>query len=257
MMGRSDRDDSSWRRTGVSGQAYEARLAALERAGHDLHGEADFVQSLGAASVLDAGCGTGRVAIELARRGMRVAGIDRDADMIQTARQKAPTLDWFEQDIASYAIPDSADPAQPRRFDAIVMAGNVMIFLDAGSEARVVANLARHLAPNGKLNRRLSAPTGRLEYGALRRLCRQRRADPRRALGDLGPPALERGQRLCRLGPSVFRLADAPKTPRRSHRGGDRRRLDTRLSRARERRPSRALFGDLFKGAHQSQGDRS
>jgi SAM-dependent methyltransferase len=106
---------------------------------------------LGPVSVLDAGCGTGRVAIELARRGLRVAGIDRDADMIQTARQKAPGLDWFEQDIASYTIPDSADPAQPRRFDAIVMAGNVMIFLDAGTETRVVANLARHLAPGGKL----------------------------------------------------------------------------------------------------------
>ena len=151
MTGRSDRDASSWRRTGVSGEAYEARLAALQRAGHDLHGEADFVESLGVASVLDAGCGTGRVAIELARRGLRVAGMDRDADMIQTARQKAPELDWFEQDIASHAIPDGADPAQPRRFDAIVMAGNVMIFLDAGTEARVVANLARHLATGGKL----------------------------------------------------------------------------------------------------------
>ena len=143
--------DSSWRRTGVSGQAYDARLAALERDGHDLHGEADFVQSLGVASVLDAGCGTGRVAIELARRGLRVVGIDRDVDMIQTARQKAPALDWFEQDIATHTIPDSVDPAEPRRFDAVIMAGNVMIFLDPGTEARVVANLARHLAPGGKL----------------------------------------------------------------------------------------------------------
>jgi SAM-dependent methyltransferase len=161
MIQQRDRDDdprrgnpdmnSSWRRTGVRGEHYDARFAALERAGHEMHGEADFVQSLGAGSVLDAGCGTGRVAIELARRGLSVAGIDRDADMIQTARQKAPTLDWFEQNIASYTIPDSADPAQPRRFDAIVMAGNVMIFLDPGTEAYVVANLARHLAPGGKL----------------------------------------------------------------------------------------------------------
>jgi SAM-dependent methyltransferase len=142
---------SSWRRTGVSGENYDARFAALARAGHEIHGEADFVQSLGVESVLDAGCGTGRVAIELARRGLSVAGIDRDADMIQTARQKAPALDWFEQNIASYTIPDSADPAQPRRFDAIVMAGNVMIFLDPGTEACVVANLANHLAPGGKL----------------------------------------------------------------------------------------------------------
>ncbi|ETX00037.1 MAG: hypothetical protein ETSY2_39815 [Candidatus Entotheonella gemina] len=143
--------NSSWHRTGVSGESYDARLAALKRAGHEMHGEADFVQSLGVGSVLDAGCGTGRVAIELARRGLSVAGIDRDADMIQTARQKAPALDWFEQNIASYTIPDRAGPDQPRRFDAIVMAGNVMIFLDPGTEADVVANLAHHLAPGGKL----------------------------------------------------------------------------------------------------------
>ena len=142
---------SSWRRTGVSGENYDARFAALERAGHNMHGEADFVQSLGVRSVLDAGCGTGRVAIELARRGLIAAGIDRDADMMRAARQKAPELDWYEQDISSYTIPDPADAGQPRGFDAIVMAGNVMIFLDSGTEEQTVGNLARHLGPEGRL----------------------------------------------------------------------------------------------------------
>ena len=36
-------------------------------------------------------------------------------------------------------------PGQRYLFDAIVLAGNVMIFLAPGSEATVVANLARHL----------------------------------------------------------------------------------------------------------------
>jgi hypothetical protein len=42
-------------------------------------------------------------------------------------------------------------PAQRRLFDAVVLAGNVMIFLAPGSEATAVANLARHLAPGGAL----------------------------------------------------------------------------------------------------------
>ena len=66
------------------GRAYDARWAGMEAAGRPVHGEADLIESLldeGAAStgrgaVLDAGCGTGRVAIELSRRGVDVVGVD-------------------------------------------------------------------------------------------------------------------------------------------------------------------------------------
>lgn len=47
--------------------------------GADVHGEATFVRAYAPASVLDAGCGTGRVAIELARHGIEVVGVDVDA----------------------------------------------------------------------------------------------------------------------------------------------------------------------------------
>lgn len=40
-------------------------------------------------SVLDVGCGTGRHAIELARRGMRVTGIDLSSGMLEQARNNA------------------------------------------------------------------------------------------------------------------------------------------------------------------------
>lgn len=110
-----------------------------------------MISALGASSVLDAGCGTGRVAIELARRGLSVAGVDRDRDMLRAARDKAPQIDWYLDDLARVVIPDPTDPTLPRQFEAIVMAGNVMIFVDAGTEEAVVANLARHLAPGGLL----------------------------------------------------------------------------------------------------------
>ena len=50
-----------------------------------------------------------------------------------------------------------------RRFDVVVMAGNVMIFLEPGTEAAVVANLARHLEPGGALVAGFSLEPGRLD----------------------------------------------------------------------------------------------
>ena len=94
-------------------------------------------------SVLDAGCGTGRVAIELTRRGVTACGVDLDRSMLDTARRKAPMLTWIEADLASLALAD--------RFDVVVMAGNVMIFVAPGTEAQVVGRMAAHLAPGGRL----------------------------------------------------------------------------------------------------------
>ena len=73
------------------GDAYQARFDALAASGVDVHGEAAFACSLepAPASVLDAGCGTGRVAIELARRGIDVVGVDVDASMLAAARRAA------------------------------------------------------------------------------------------------------------------------------------------------------------------------
>ncbi len=142
---------SSWLKTGVSGDDYDARFAALERSGQSMHGEANFVEIFGAMTILDAGCGTGRVAIELARRGADVVGIDRDADMLSTARAKAPHLAWHLADLASVTLNRVEPSSEVRLFEAIVMAGNVMIFLDPQTEAAVIANMARHLTPGGVL----------------------------------------------------------------------------------------------------------
>src|SRR5437763_1255862 len=92
---------SRWRREAVVGpRDYDTWLAARVGAGNP-HGEADFVAARGGRSVLDAGCGTGRVAIELARRGFDVVGVDLDPDMLAVARAKAPELDWRLADLAT------------------------------------------------------------------------------------------------------------------------------------------------------------
>jgi SAM-dependent methyltransferase len=135
---------SRWQRTGAPrGDDYDAQWKSLEAAGHDPHGEATFVMRYQPASVLDAGCGTGRVAIELDRRGVDAVGVDLDAGMLDTARRKAPHLVWREADLSSLDL--------GRRFDVIVMAGNVMIFVEPGTEAQVVARMAAHLTPGGRL----------------------------------------------------------------------------------------------------------
>lgn len=139
---RSDRPDPA---------EYDRRFAEREQAGHDTHGEATFVAGVTrpGGAVLDAGCGTGRVATELNRRGFEVVGADLDPGMLAVARAKAPGLSWFEVDLAADDLAGVLDP--DRRFDTVVAAGNVMIFLEPGSEGAVVANLARLLTPGGAL----------------------------------------------------------------------------------------------------------
>jgi SAM-dependent methyltransferase len=131
--------------TAPRGADYDERWAKLEASGTAVHGEADLLASLSPRAVLDAGCGTGRVAIELARRGIEVCGVDLDARMLDRARAKAPGLRWVVGDLAA----DGFDLG--RRFDVVVAAGNVMIFLTPGTEAAAVGNLARCLAPAGSL----------------------------------------------------------------------------------------------------------
>jgi SAM-dependent methyltransferase len=135
-----------WRGSDVPrGAAYDRRFEDLASAGMDMHGEAALVDSYGPGSVLDAGCGTGRVAIELSRRGHPVVGVDLDEAMLEAARTKAPDLQWTRGDLADPGL----DLGQT--FDVVVMAGNVLIFVPSGAEDRVIANAARWLAPGGLL----------------------------------------------------------------------------------------------------------
>ena len=137
-----------------TGREYDAPYEARAAAGIDVHGEASLVEKLlqsdlnrtGALPpwrVLDAGCGTGRMAIELHRRGVVITGVDLDEVMLSQARAKAPDLDWRLGDLSTIEL-DGA-------FDAIVLAGNVMIYLTPGTEAATLANLARRLRPGGLL----------------------------------------------------------------------------------------------------------
>ena len=133
-----------------SGDAYAERFARLAASGQDVHGEARLCAALAApgSRVLDAGCGHGRVAIELARQGYDVVGVDVDGSMLRVARRAAPELSWVECDLAEL---DPDDPRLDGAFDLVVAAGNVMPLLGPGTEPEVVRRLAACLRPEGVL----------------------------------------------------------------------------------------------------------
>ena len=129
---------------GTTGMSYDARFVELAASGADVHGEAAYVDALAppGADVLDAGCGTGRLAVELARRGHRLVGVDNDTSMLAVARTH-PDVGWVEADLAGLHL--------AQRFDVVVAAGNVVVFLAPGTEAQVVVTLAGLLRPGGLL----------------------------------------------------------------------------------------------------------
>ena len=118
------------------GDEYQRRFDRLAASGVDVHGEATFVEAYAPRTVLDAGCGTGRVAVELARRGVEVVGVDVDPSMLATARRQAPHVEWVEHDLATLDL--------GRRFDLVVMAGNVPLFTPPGTQPALAAACARH-----------------------------------------------------------------------------------------------------------------
>jgi len=128
-----------------SAEDYAARFDALAARGVDVHGEATLCEAIAApgATVLDAGCGTGRVAIRLAERGFDCTGVDVDAGMLKVARERAPSLRWVEADLARLDLGTT--------FDLVVVAGNVVPLVAQGTEATVVGRLAAHVAPGGLL----------------------------------------------------------------------------------------------------------
>jgi SAM-dependent methyltransferase len=125
--------------------AYAERFVGLAAAGQDVDGEARLVDALAdrGSRILDAGCGTGRVAAALAARGHDVLGVDLDPMLVAAGQRQYPSLPLAELDLV--ALSPSLGT-----FDLIVSAGNVMVYLVPGSERAVLAAMASVLAPGGR-----------------------------------------------------------------------------------------------------------
>jgi len=134
-------DHSSW---------YVERFRSMAAAGDDLGGEARFIDAMipRRARVLDAGCGPGRVGSHLATAGHVVVGVDIDPVLIAAAEHDHPGSIWRVGDLAELDLPAMGIEDA---FDVVVCAGNVFTFLAPDTRRPVLARLAAHLAPGGRI----------------------------------------------------------------------------------------------------------
>jgi cyclopropane fatty-acyl-phospholipid synthase-like methyltransferase len=93
-------------------------------------------------SALDVPCGNGRLAIELARRGVRMTGVDISEGFLDEARAKAPEVEWVRADMR--------DLPWPGRFDAAHCWGNSFAYFEHSECGRFLSAVAAALKPGGR-----------------------------------------------------------------------------------------------------------
>lgn len=106
----------------------------------------------GGGSVLELGCGTGRLIIPLAERGIDVAGVDLVMDMLMEGKRKADTvsaslerplpIQWAEGDARTFQL--------GRKFQLIIDNGASFVhLLERADHEAVLARVHEHLADDG------------------------------------------------------------------------------------------------------------
>ncbi len=103
-------------------------------------------------SILDVGCGTGRHAIELAKRGFAVTGLDLSSGMLaraaSAARSAGVEVEWIHADATKFSL--------LRRYDAaICLCEGAFGLLGAGDDSieqplSILYNVSRSLKPQAK-----------------------------------------------------------------------------------------------------------
>ena len=129
---------------------YAERWRGFAAEGRDIDGEVRLIDAMAdrGSTIIDAGCGTGRVGGVLAARGHRVVGIDLDPHLVSVAREDHPGGRW---EVGNLAEMDLHDGEERVAADLIVSAGNVLTFL-AGAERRpALQAMCEHLAEGGRI----------------------------------------------------------------------------------------------------------
>ena len=99
------------------------------------------------ARILDAGCGVGSHAIELARRGYVVSGVDLSPQLIAEAQRRVSEAALP----VSFSVGDILDLSAASPYDAILCRGVLNDLLDESSRRGVFSSFAGALHPQGML----------------------------------------------------------------------------------------------------------
>jgi SAM-dependent methyltransferase len=115
----------------------------------------DFLEPLATGGALELGIGTGRIALPLAERGVRVAGIDLSRDMVAQLRAKPGGAEL------PVAIGDFSTTRVDSTFSLVYLVFNTISNLTS-QEAQVAcfANAAAHLEPGGCFVVEVGIPSG-------------------------------------------------------------------------------------------------
>jgi SAM-dependent methyltransferase len=112
-------------------------------AGMPVESVVDFLEPLAAGGALELAIGTGRIAVPLAERGVRVAGIDFSPDMVAQLQRKT--------DAIPVAIGDMSTTKVEGTFSlAYVVFNSINNVMTQEGQAAVFANVAAHLEPGGR-----------------------------------------------------------------------------------------------------------
>ena len=142
------------------------------------------------AEVLDAGCGTGRYAIELARRGYVVHGVDLSPDLIDVATRANDDATRS----ASFAVGDIAH-LPPSRYAAILCRGVLNDIIDDAGREAVFGAFAGALQSNGTLILDVREWAASVERKTMEPLFRKRVSTERGELTFTSVTALEHENR--------------------------------------------------------------
>lgn len=102
----------------------------------------------GGARIMDAGCGAGSHAIELARRGYVVTGLDLSPQLIAEAQRRATAAAALP---VSFTVGNILDLPATRSFDAILCRGVLNDFPDEAGRLKVFHSFANALGSGGAL----------------------------------------------------------------------------------------------------------
>jgi SAM-dependent methyltransferase len=104
--------------------------------------------------VLEIGCGTGRAAMELARAGHEVVGVDFDGEMIEIAQDKLARVKKLKGTV-EFAVADATaleSTAPWGRFDRVVVLFNTFLnFITPEAQDAVMRGVRRQLKPGGRV----------------------------------------------------------------------------------------------------------